>query len=106
MIDTYDGWFYDLNIWDRIGYKTNYEKHGWSISVRSRLMVDGENVSGNDLGLRLDLTDDEAKRMTLGEEDGDYAPDSDFVLDPTAVLDIYKDVPWRVRLLVALLEGV
>jgi len=106
MIDAYDGWFYDLNIWDKTGYETDYEREGWVISLRSRWMVDGENVIGNDLPITMELTEKEAERMTLGKGDGDYAPDSDFVLDPTALLDIYKDVPERVRLLVALLEGV
>lgn len=91
---------YDLNIWDREGYETNYEKEGWVINVYTYPAVGSPYGSGTMLEDRtITLTPTEAKRLTLGwGEDlgGDYCADSDFWLDKDTFLETYKDIPERV----------
>lgn len=88
---------YDLNIWDRKGYETEYAEEGWYISVYeipSEGAPYGSGTLREDLGFW--LTEEEAKRLTLGwGEDlgGDYAPDSDFWLDVDGFFQTYKDIP-------------
>jgi len=89
---------YDLNIWDRRGYETEYEEEGWSIEVYSYPAV-GSPYGSGDYKETITLTPTESKRMTLGwGEDlgGDYAPDNDFWLDKDTFFHTYRDIPERV----------
>lgn len=91
---------YDLNIWDRDGYETNYEEEGWVINVYQYPAVGSPYGSGTMLGNKtITLTPTEAKRLTLGwGEDlgGDYCADSDFWLDKDTFFETYTDIPERV----------
>jgi hypothetical protein len=89
---------YDLNIWDRVGYETDYEEEGWSIEVYTYNSV-GDPYGSGEYHSTITLTPTEAKRLTLGwghDLGGDYTEDSDFWLDKDTFLKIYKDVPERV----------
>ena len=92
---------WDLNIWDRRGYETEYREEGWHISVYEIPFEGAPYGSGEHRkDLSFDLTPEEAKRLTLGwgpELGGDYAPDSDFWLDVDGFFQTYKDIPDRVR---------
>jgi len=91
---------YDLNIWDRRGYETEYAEEGWYISVYEipdAGMPYGSGEYRPELGFS--LTPSEARELTLGVAEGDggdYTPDSDFWLDVQGFFDIYKSVPARV----------
>jgi len=91
---------YDLNIWDRDGYETEYEKEGWVINVYKYDYLGAPYGSGEMLEDRtITLTPNEAKRLTLGwGEDlgGDYCPDADFWLDKDTFFETYTDIPERV----------
>lgn len=91
---------YDLNIWDKLGYETEYREEGWHISVYE-IPFEGSDFGSGQFreDLSFDLTPEEAKRLTLGwgpELGGDYAEDSDFWLDVHGFFDTYKDIPERV----------
>lgn len=91
---------YDLNIWDKLGYETEYEQEGWAITVYEiphEGAIYGSGTMREDLSF--ELTPEEAKQLTLGwgpELGGDYAPDSDFWLDVEGFFQTYKDIPPRV----------
>jgi hypothetical protein len=92
---------YDLNIWDKVGYETEYAEEGWHISVYEIPETGAPYGSGT---LREDLsfplTDSEAKELTLGwgpDLGGFYSEDSDFWLDVESFFSIYKNVPPRVE---------
>lgn len=91
---------YDLNIWDRDGYETEYEKEGWVINVYKYDYLGAPYGSGEMLEDRtITLTPNEAKRLTLGwGEDlgGDYCPDADFWIDKDSFFETYTDIPERV----------
>ena len=94
---------YDLNIWDKLGYETEYEQEGWAISVYE-IPFEGASYGSGNLreDLSFDLTPEEAKQLTLGwGEDlgGDYTPDSDFWIDKDTFFTTYKNVPERVATL-------
>lgn len=90
----------DLNIWDRVGYETEYEQEGWSITPYT-ILAHGDSFG---TGLMLEsceikLTPEEAKRLTLGvakADGGDYTPDSDFWMDMQTFYLTYRDIPQRV----------
>jgi len=89
---------YDLNIWDRRGYETEYKEEGWAIEVYNYQHL-GASYGSGDHVQTIDLTPAEAKRLTLGWEKelgGDYTPDSDFWIDKETFLDTYTDIPERV----------
>jgi hypothetical protein len=91
---------YDLNIWDRQGYETNYTEEGWHISVYE-LPATGEAYGSGKLleELGFDLTENEARQLTLGwgpDLGGDYTSDSDFWLDVEGFFSTFKDIPPRV----------
>jgi hypothetical protein len=89
---------YDLNIWDRRGYETEYEEEGWSIEVYTYNCV-GDAYGIGDYHSTITLTPTEAKRLTLGwgtDLGGDYTPDSDFWIDKETFLETYTDIPERV----------
>jgi len=97
---------YDLNIWDRLGYETEYEFEGWSISVYS-IPDYGSAYGSGELVTSLDLTLEESMALTLGEsieEGGDYTPDADFWLDLDSFVTIYGDIPFRVEAFLASLN--
>lgn len=91
---------YDLNIWDRRGYETEYAEEGWYIDVYEIPSEGAPYGSGEyrpELGFS--LTPSEARELTLGlaeKHGGDYAPDADFWLDVEGFFSIYKSVPARV----------
>lgn len=89
---------YDLNIWDRAGYETNYKEEGWAIEVYTYPYLGSMYGSGEHYST-IYLTDSEARRLTLGwgpELGGDYAEDSDFWMDKSTFFETYKDIPERV----------
>ena len=89
---------YDLNIWDRRGYETEYQEEGWAIEVYSYPAV-GSPYGSGDYKETIWLTPSESKRLTLGwGEDlgGDYCADSDFWIDKQTFFDTYTDIPERV----------
>jgi hypothetical protein len=93
---------YDLNIWDKLGYETSYEQTGgWVISVYKIPHIGSAYGSGElmeDYGL--ELTPEEAQRLTLGvseKDGGDYSEDDDFWLDADTFLTTYSDIPSRVK---------
>lgn len=91
---------YDLNIWDKDGYETEYEKEGWVINVYKYDYLGAPYGSGEMLEDRtITLTPTEAKRLTLGwgpDLGGDYCPDADFWIDKESFFDTYTDIPERV----------
>tara|TARA_R110002153_G_scaffold58283_2_gene159882 strand:+ start:156 stop:497 length:342 start_codon:yes stop_codon:yes gene_type:complete len=102
----------DLNIWDKLGYETDYNQEGWVITPYA---VDDDQPFGSGPFFEewaIELSEREASRLTLGrseQDGGDYAPDADFWLDIEGFFDIYKDIPNRVArevdLLVSKVEG-
>lgn len=100
---------YDLNIWDRRGYETDYAEEGWYIDVYEMPSDGGSFGSGEykpELGFP--LTDKEARDLTLGvrtEDGGDYCPDVDFWLDVHGFFSVYKNIPARVAKKLRKLEG-
>jgi hypothetical protein len=88
---------YDLNIWDKVGYETEYAEEGWAIEVYTYPYLGAFYGSGKHVQT-IDLTPAEAKRLTLGwgsDLGGDYTPDSDFWIDKETFLDTYTDIPER-----------
>jgi hypothetical protein len=90
----------DLNIWDKVGYNTEYKKEGWVITPYT-IRLEGQYYgSGTELtGHELVLNQTEVARLTLGKagtEGGDYSPDSDFWMDLNTFLLTYQDIPDRV----------
>jgi hypothetical protein len=89
---------YDLNIWDKVGYETEYKEEGWAIEVYTYPYLGAFYGSGNHVQT-IDLTLAETKRLTLGwgpDLGGDYTPDSDFWIDKETFFDTYTDIPERV----------
>ena len=89
---------YDLNIWDRRGYETEYVEEGWAIEVY-RYPHAGAPYGSGDYVETIWLTNEESVRLTLGWEPalgGDYAPDNDFWLDKDTFLETYTDIPERI----------
>ena len=89
---------YDLNIWDRRGYETEYVEEGWSIEVY-KYPYAGASYGSGDYVETIWLTDEESVRLTLGWEPalgGDYCADSDFWLDKDTFLETYTDIPERI----------
>jgi hypothetical protein len=89
---------YDLNIWDRRGYETEYKEEGWAIECYTYPYL-GAFYGSGEYHSTIYLTPAEAKRLTLGwGEDlgGDYCPDSDFWIDKQTFFDTYTDIPERV----------
>lgn len=100
---------YDLNIWDRLGYETEYREEGWQISVYE-IPYEGAPYGSGEYRKDLSfwLTASEARQLTLGvhtADGGDYAPDSDFWLDIEGFFDTYKNIPARVASLLKALPG-
>ena len=100
-----------LNIWDKLGYETEYEQEGW---VLTPYTIESKGDSfGTGMELRsseISLTPEEAKRLTLGvamADGGDYTPDADFWMDLQTFHLTYQDIPERVAgLLEFLMEKV
>ena len=101
----------DLNIWDKVGYETEYKQEGWVLTPYTIAFERDSFGSGQELtGCEITLTPEEAKRLTLGvamADGGDYTPDSDFWMDMQTFYLTYRDIPERVDgLLRFLLEKV
>ena len=89
---------YDLNIWDRRGYETEYKEEGWAIEIYTYPYL-GSPYGSGEHQFTIYLSSEESKALTLGwgpELGGDYCEDSDFWLDKDTFLEIYKDIPKRV----------
>ena len=90
----------DLNIWDKVGYETEYEQEGWVLTPYT-IGYKGESF-GSGLMLEsceIELTPEEAKSLTLGvamADGGDYAPDFDFWMDMQTFYLTYQNIPQRV----------
>jgi hypothetical protein len=90
---------YDLNIWDRRGYETEYEEEGWAIEVYSYPSI-GSMYGSGDYHSTIWLTPTESKRLTLGwgpDLGGDYCSDPDFWIDKETFYDTYTDIPERIH---------
>lgn len=90
----------DLNIWDKVGYETEYKEEGWVLTPYT-INREGDSFgSGQELrSCEISLTPREAKRLTLGvamADGGDYAPDDDFWMDMLTFYVTYRDIPERV----------
>jgi hypothetical protein len=89
---------YDLNVWDRLGYETEYKEEGWAIEVYTYNYLGAPYGSGDHVET-IQLTPSESRRLTLGwgpDLGGDYTPDSDFWIDKETFFDTYTDIPERV----------
>ena len=89
---------YDLNIWDHLGYETEYEQEGWRLTVHE-IPYDGAPFGSGDIVCHLDLTKEESVALTLGvapDKGGDYCIDSDFWLDIESFYLTYQNIPTRV----------
>jgi hypothetical protein len=90
---------YDLNIWDRLGYETEYAEEGWTITV-CVIPSEGAQYGSGDFLTSLDLTKEESVALTLGvalADGGDYTPDSDFWIDLESFFVVYQNIPTRVE---------
>lgn len=90
----------DLNIWDKVGYETEYKQEGWVLTPYT-IVMDGSGFgTGRELReYEIALTPREAKRLTLGvgkADGGDYSPDSDFWMDMQTFYVAYRNIPKRV----------
>jgi hypothetical protein len=90
----------DLNIWDTVGYETEYEQEGWAITPYTIKQEGQYYGSGTELPEHeLVLTEDEVRRLTLGKattEGGQYSSDCDFWMDLETFLSTYNNIPDRV----------
>ena len=90
----------DLNIWDKLGYETEYKREGWVLTPYTIERRGDSFGTGSELrSLEVSLTSREAKRLTLGvamADGGDYAPDADFWMDMQTFYLTYRDIPSRV----------
>ena len=90
----------DLNIWDKVGYETEYKQEGWVLTPYTIVMEGVGLGTGRELpDHEITLTPYEAKRLTLGvamADGGDYAPDSDFWMDMQTFYLTYRNIPKRV----------
>jgi hypothetical protein len=89
---------YDLNVWDRRGYETEYREEGWAIEVYTYPYIGSFYGSGT-YHSTIWLTPAESKRLTLGwgpELGGDYAEDRDVWIDKETFFTTYTDIPERV----------
>ena len=89
---------YDLNVWDWAGYETGYKADPvWRIDVYEC----DNNYSHHSHPFQIIwLNKTQAEMLTLGksfDEGGDYDWDTDFWIDPAGFLDVYKNVPRKVR---------
>lgn len=90
----------DLNIWDKVGYETEYKQEGWVLTPYTIVMEGSAFGTGRELPqYEIGLTPYEAKRLTLGvakADGGDYTPDSDFWMDMQTFYLTYRFIPKRV----------
>ena len=90
---------YDINVWDRLGYETEYREEGWSLSAYS-IPESGVQYGSGEFVSELALTEDEWKALTLGieqSEGGDYGSDYDFWIDIEAFFVTFRNIPTRVE---------
>ena len=90
---------YDLNIWDRRGYETEYKEEGWAIEVHKYKSI-GDPYGSGEYVETIWLTPTESKRLTLGwgpDLGGDYCADPDFWIDKETFYSTYTDIPERIH---------
>ena len=90
---------YDLNVWDRLGWETEYEHEGWCISVY-RIPEHGSPYGSGEFVKNIDLKPQESVALTLGvarADGGDYTPDSDFWIDAVTFFLAYREIPSRIK---------
>jgi hypothetical protein len=91
---------YDMNIWDETSYESGGEvTGGWKINFY-QYPAPGAPYGNGPMIQELDfnLTEDEAKQLTLGwgpELGGDYCEDEDFWLDVETFKITYTSIPQR-----------
>jgi hypothetical protein len=89
---------YDCNVWDAVGYHTEYGLTGWRIDVYE--CYDDVDYEHHDLPSQIIwLNNTQAEMLTLGknpDEGGDYSCDTDFWIDPAGFLEVYKNIPRKV----------
>lgn len=89
---------YDLNVWDWAGHETSYKADPlWRIDV-----YECDNYYSHESlpSKVIWLNKTQAEMLTLGLDEwggGDYCSDSDFWIDPAGFLEVYKNVPRKVR---------
>lgn len=90
---------YDLNIWDRVGYETNYQETGWTISVYT-IPHQGAHYGSGEHIASLDLDEQDVEMLTLGKrqrDGGDYTEDPDFWIDLESFFVTYRNIPVMVK---------
>jgi len=90
---------YDINVWDRLGYETDYEREGWSLSVYT-IPQDMAQFGSGEFVSELALTEEEWKALTLGvaqSDGGDYGSDYDFWIDIESFFVTFGNIPTRVE---------
>jgi hypothetical protein len=101
----------DLNIWDKVGYETEYKEEGWVLTPYT-IEKSGDSFGSGQMleNLEIALTPREVERLTLGvamADGGDYCADADFWIDMQTFYLTYRDIPQRVdELLRFILEKV
>lgn len=102
---------YDINVWDKAGYLSDYKKEGWVLTPYT-INHDGDSFgSGTEmLEHEVKLSKREATSLTLGldmTEGGDYTPDADFWIDAVTFYLTYRNIPRRVdRKLRAIMKAI
>ena len=89
--------YYDLNVFDKLGYETNYQQEGWAILVYACDQNFQHEATPEKI---IYLNDTQAKMLTLGVSEecgGDYCADDDFWIDPAGFLATFRDIPRKVR---------
>jgi hypothetical protein len=88
----------DLNVWDKLGYETDYKREGWVITPYT-ITKEGDHFgTGKELP-NIKLSKQDALRLTLGKrksEGGDYTEDADFWIDMQGFHVAYRDIPRRI----------
>lgn len=90
---------YDLNIWDRVGYETNYQESGWAISAYA-IPSHGAHYGSGEYVADYGLDEHDVEMLTLGKRQrngGDYCEDSDFWIDLESFFVTYKNIPTGVK---------
>lgn len=90
---------YDLNIWDHLGYITEYEQEGWRITAHA-IPEEGAPYGSGGILCHLDLTPEETDALGLREGKND----SDFFIDLDSFMHENKNIPIRVGAFLTSLE--
>ena len=89
--------YYDLNVYDKVGYETGYKQEGWAILVYA---CDQNFVYEATPEKIIYLNETQRAMLTLGVSEecgGDYCADDDFWIDPAGFLNTFQNIPRKVR---------